>query len=86
MAFDSTYEERAGILEYQAFFSRSEAETRAHRICYHRTETRQRKDGTIEFQHTLTAPVGMKPAPQPIEEQLELITREQYLAGIKRFL
>jgi len=83
---DCGYQERAAIMEYLGGLSRELAEQKAHRICYLKTETRKTRDGGTEFRHTLSAPKDMKRHESSPEEQLELITREQYLEGIKRFL
>jgi len=83
--FDCLYEERAAILQYQAFFSRSEAEARAHRICHLRTEQYRRKDGSIGFNYTLVAPVEKKPQPKtPEEEYQEVMGFEDFRAAVRQ--
>lgn len=68
MAFDSTYEERVAIMIIDGGLTEGEAEQAAHRICYHRTEQYQRKDGSIGFNHTLVAP---KPPANQVAKQEE---------------
>lgn len=84
--YDYDYEERAAIMEYDGGLSRVEAEQKAWLIVYRKVERVVRRDGSVEMKHTLTA--NRPPAPPPPKdfEQLELITREQYLDGIKRYM
>lgn len=84
--FDCLYEERAAIMEYLGGLSRGEAEQKAWMICYRKSEMRRTSDGGTEFRYTLSAPKAAAPPLPKAAEQLELITREQYLEGIKRFL
>lgn len=85
---DYDYTERAAIMEFDGGLSRREAEQRAWLIVYRRTETYTRRDGTKATNLTLTANKERPQTPPPPGdfEQLPLISREQYLDGMQRYL
>jgi len=84
--FDYLYEERAAIMQHDGGLTKGEAEQKAWMIVYRRMERHVKRDGTVTFKHVLTANLPPAPKQPPAAEQLELITREQYLDGIKRYL
>lgn len=69
MAFDCLYEERVAIMHYDGGLEVADAEDAAYRICYRRMEMQTKRDGGVEFKHTLVAPGGKKPAEKPVAKQ-----------------
>jgi biotin operon repressor len=73
--FDCAYEERAGMIQYDAGYSRAEAEQRASI----RMERRQRRDGTIDINFTQVMPKQPpKPQAPQTEEQLGQMSFEEF--------
>ena len=80
MAVDCLYEERAAIMHYLGGLSVADAEDAAYRICYRKMEQYTKRDGSVEFKHTLVAPGGKKPE-KPVakpEEQLGQMNFEEF--------